>query len=639
MKVKCTLLAILLCCAGLGSQQTVRDPTKPPAPRTGSAVLGGVVVTDEASAQPLRRARVILRSSTGDVGRTVTTDDAGRFTFRDVPAGRYSIAAVKPGFVDSNYGARRPGRPGTSLAVEEGQKTTDLVIRVARGAVVTGTVRDQSGTPLPGVDIRVMGYGYSPSTGARMLATENSVTTDDRGVFRGWGLPPGEYVVVATPGSPQGIIPGGRGGPGSEGLRRLTSAEVQRALSGAKEGPGPGRGQQPAPTPAAPVTYSPVFHPDAISLADAVTIALAPGEERIGVDITLRLVPTARIDGSVTLPPGVQRPSIAVTLTYDGTTVEVSQGFGLPQPRTTRLDPSGQFSFVGDHTGSLHSARENRSGEAPGARGRGGAIPPPPSREASSEPSWWALAEIDVDGRDLTVPLDLQPSMTVVGRVVFEGSTAPPETLTGLRGFLLPRGAANNLGASAAGGQVDKAGNFRFTGVTPDTYRLLWTGGPKPWVRKTAMALGVDLIDNPLQVKSGMTTIDLTITYTDRPTEIGGTLQDASGRAATDYFIVVFSSDRALWGPRTRRVQTVRPATDGSYIAQLPPGDYFVAALLDLEPGDTNDAAFLEQLIPAPSASPSPMAREKRRTSGSKARTEKLARRTCLAFRLSPFRL
>lgn len=596
MKVKYTLLGVLLCCAGLVAQQTVRDPAKPPAPRTGSAVLGGVVVTDEASAQPLRKARVMLRSSTGDVGRTVTTDDAGRFTFRDVPSGRYSIAAVKPGFVDSNYGARRPGRPGTSLAVVDGQKTTDLVIRVARGAVVTGTVRDQSGTPLPGVDIRVLGYGYSPSTGTRMLATENLTSTDDRGVFRGWGLPPGEYVVVATPGSPQGIIPGGRGGPGLEGLRRLTSAEVQRVLSAAKDGPG--RGQPYAPTPTAPVTYSPVFHPDAISLADAATISLAPGEERTGVDINLRLVPTARIDGSVTLPPGVQGQSIAVTLTYDDTTVEVMQGVGLPATRIAQLDPSGEFSFVGITPGRYTVLAKTQAPEAPGQRGRGGAIPAPPSREASSEPNWWALAEIDVDGRDLTVPLELQPGITVVGRVVFEGSTAPPETLTGLRGFLLPRGAANNLGASAPGGQVDKAGNFRFTGVTPDTYRLQWTGSPKPWVRKTAMALGVDLMDNPLQVKSGMTTIDLTITYTDRPTEIGGTLQDASGRAATDYFIVVFSTDRALWGPRTRRVQTVRPATDGTYTAQLPPGDYFIAALTDYEPGDTNDAAFLDKLIP-----------------------------------------
>ena len=152
--------------------------------------------------------------------------------------------------------------------------------------------------------------------------------------------------------------------------------------------------------------------------------------------------------------------------------------------------------------------------------------------------------------------------------------------------------------SSTPGGQVDKQGTFRFTGVTPDEYRLMWSGSQQPWARKSAVALGVDRIDNPLVVKPGMTTIELVITYTDRPTEIVGALQDASGRPAADYFIVCFSIDRSLWGPQTRRVQTVRPATDGAYSLQLPAGDYFLAALTDVEPGDTNDPAFLEQLIP-----------------------------------------
>lgn len=40
------------------------------------------------------------------------------------------------------------------------------------------------------------------------------------------------------------------------------------------------------------------------------------------------------------------------------------------------------------------------------------------------------------------------------------------------------------------------------------------------------------------------------------------------------------------------------PRSDGAYSARVPAGEYFVAALTDLEPGDTNDPAFLDQLIP-----------------------------------------
>jgi hypothetical protein len=350
--------------------------------------------------------------------------------------------------------------------------------------------------------------------------------------------------------------------------------------------------------PGPPVNYAPIYHPDATSLADASTITLATAEERDGADVQLRLVPTSKIDGSVVLPSGVPPQTISVTLTYSGTTIEVMQGFGLPQTRTTRLNSGGRFSFVGVTPGRYTVLAKTQVMETPGPRGRSGAPVGPPVREASSAPNWWALAELDVAGQDFNVPLDLQPAMTVEGRLVFEGTSPPPADLTAIRGHLLPRGAMGNLGAGAAGGQVDAQGRFRFSGITPDEYRLLWFGSPRPWVRKSAMALGVDLIDNALVVKPGHTTIDLTVTYTDRPTEIAGTLQDTSGRPASDYFIVVFSVDRSLWAPQTRRVQTVRPASDGAYSVQLLAGEYFIAALTDLEPGDTNNPAFLEQLIP-----------------------------------------
>jgi hypothetical protein len=43
-----------------------------------------------------------------------------------------------------------------------------------------------------------------------------------------------------------------------------------------------------------------------------------------------------------------------------------------------------------------------------------------------------------------------------------------------------------------------------------------------------------------------------------------------------------------------------RPATDGAFrIRGVPPGDYLVAALTDLEPGEWNDPALLDQLVPS----------------------------------------
>jgi hypothetical protein len=90
------------------------------------------------------------------------------------------------------------------------------------------------------------------------------------------------------------------------------------------------------------------------------------------------------------------------------------------------------------------------------------------------------------------------------------------------------------------------------------------------------------------------------ITFTDRHTSLSGVLQNQSGTPASEYFVVAFSTDRATWRPDARRTKSVRPASDGRYeFRDLPPGEYFLAALTDVEPTDLADPKFLEQLVPA----------------------------------------
>lgn len=73
-----------------------------------------------------------------------------------------------------------------------------------------------------------------------------------------------------------------------------------------------------------------------------------------------------------------------------------------------------------------------------------------------------------------------------------------------------------------------------------------------------------------------------------------------SGQPASDYDVIVFSADRSHWRPGSRRSLSTRPATDGRFVFQdLPAGDYFIAALTDLDPAEWQDSAFLEQVVPA----------------------------------------
>jgi hypothetical protein len=87
---------------------------------------------------------------------------------------------------------------------------------------------------------------------------------------------------------------------------------------------------------------------------------------------------------------------------------------------------------------------------------------------------------------------------------------------------------------------------------------------------------------------------------TDKPTEISGAVTDQAGRPTGSFPIIVFSTDRLYWTVGSRRVKQARPASNGKFkVNGLPPGEYFVCAVTDLDPEDLYNPAFLDQLAAA----------------------------------------
>jgi hypothetical protein len=202
-----------------------------------------------------------------------------------------------------------------------------------------------------------------------------------------------------------------------------------------------------------------------------------------------------------------------------------------------------------------------------------------------------------MSGDDVEVPLTLQPGVPVHGRVVFEGAQPAPAELQTLSFSLVAPGA----GDPQPGGQVDAGGRFSFASVTPDAYRFVFSWGALSardrWTIKASTANGRDAFEDPLRV-SANEPVDWTVTFTDRPTTLTGALTGAAGRPTTEYYVLVFSANRAHWTPGSRRVRMTRPATDGAFTVKgLPPGEYFLGAVLDLEAGEWNDPSLLEQLV------------------------------------------
>lgn len=87
------------------------------------------------------------------------------------------------------------------------------------------------------------------------------------------------------------------------------------------------------------------------------------------------------------------------------------------------------------------------------------------------------------------------------------------------------------------------------------------------------------------------------LTFSDRVSELTGLLTTGTNAPADLYSILVFTTDRHLWQPHTRRVRLARPSSDGSFVIDgLPDGDYFVSAVKDVGPQDLADPAFLARV-------------------------------------------
>jgi hypothetical protein len=145
--------------------------------------------------------------------------------------------------------------------------------------------------------------------------------------------------------------------------------------------------------------------------------------------------------------------------------------------------------------------------------------------------------------------------------------------------------------------RVDADGSFVITDVAPGRYRLVAVseGG---WVMRSAEVGGQDSLDFPFEVTAGHDIGEAIVSLIDRRTELSGTVVGPTGRPAPETTLLLYPSDRRYWRS-PRRILVVRPTTSGRFkLSDLPPGEYLVAAVGDLEPAAVLDAAYLERLTP-----------------------------------------
>ncbi len=188
--VACVLFILI---AAVCSQSQVA-PTK----SSTATISGKVTLKTKGLAGIVVSARYVDHSGPDRSRLRATTDQTGKYRITNVPRGTYEVAPMAPGLVQENVLNQK------SVVIEEGDNVEDINFSMVRGGVITGKITDADDRPMveEQIFLQPVDGPYSDSP-----YYSSGIITDDRGVYRAFGLRPGKYKVYV--GQSDNRLPGG----------------------------------------------------------------------------------------------------------------------------------------------------------------------------------------------------------------------------------------------------------------------------------------------------------------------------------------------------------------------------------------------------------------------------------------------
>jgi uncharacterized GH25 family protein len=253
----------------------------------------------DASGGALAGAQVQLRDVRAPVALRGTRSDAqGRFEFIDVPTGTFNVGAAKAGYEAARsadaavvtipqIGAAR------SVEVHDGE-VASVELELRRMGTVSGQVSDELGDPVAGASVQLLHVRFERGR-RRLVAAGMARTTDDRGSYRIFNVPAGQYLVNAAAGG-------------------ATASDL------------PG--------------YARTFYPGTLDPRSAQYVRVTPSQDLSGIDLALEPAKTARVAGTILGVDG--QPTTPGTLQLRP---NVSAGEIAAVPVGAILNDDGTFEF------------------------------------------------------------------------------------------------------------------------------------------------------------------------------------------------------------------------------------------------------------------------------------------------------
>ena len=346
-----------------------------------------------------------------------TTSKTGKYVLTNVEAGNYDVSPSTPTLVVPNQG--KSGQSGISVTIETGESVKGIDFDLVSKGSISGRVQDFSGEPIKGQSVELILRGEDNYSRRFHSSVPGDHTTNDKGVYRISGVPPGRYIVKV------GIAYG------------LTTY---------------GRSEK------SDVYYPETFHPSTDKASSATVVEISTGRETTNVDITVgRPLKTYEIVGQlIVVETGAPVPNVALDV------------IATSANGTESIHLSGAF-------------RSNANGEfrIPSALPGHYVVAPANDRVSNTYGDSVAFEVKDQDVSGLKIPM--HSASTLTGIVTIEGNVDPPIADVLAKLMISAHTSSNNLTSSAVTAPINADGGFRLTGIRPGKVSLssfMLRGGP-----------------------------------------------------------------------------------------------------------------------------------------------------------------
>lgn len=245
-------------------------------------LVAGAVI-DAGTGSPVRKAYVSLSTAEDNPAEALAiTDGSGRFTFANVPDGRYRLNARCDGYQPAWYGAPTPKHAPGVIALRAGETRQDFVVRLTRLGLISGVVLDQDGDPVDNTTVSLWMPWFE--RGKPGFAPQSTTVTNERGEYRLTDVIPGHYLVMVN-------------GAGRQAMRMHPESVASAQPIDQRFQP----------------QFGIQYFPATERLSEAALLAVAPGKQIEGIDFHLSARPPGSVRG-VVVPPADLPPDFVIQM-------------------------------------------------------------------------------------------------------------------------------------------------------------------------------------------------------------------------------------------------------------------------------------------------------------------------------------